>query len=294
MSKKAQTTYVIYLLAIIISFIAISAVLTYCTKKASTVVDEAVCRASVETSAKANIGIGAAGVTVKTVKTPLLCATKNKKLSGEDSEIKKQLADLIAKCWWEFGQGTVADPFKSGTAGGDQECMVCYTVSIDDDDFKISSENLIQYLSETTYLLDENDKNINYLDYISKYGAGTGGNLIMALPSEIKSPEVYAISFGASTNEPGDFAKAGAWYGAVAGGAVAIWCLSNPAGWTSCGLSAAATMVAGGAVAGAIEGAEIGVPLAKLLEKKNRKVPTIYLTTLNEVADGNVCNVYNG
>lgn len=246
--------------------------------------DETACKLSVDTRQTLNVKAG--GVT--TIGTPLACSTKDKKLSGSDEQIKKELADLVAKCWWEFGQGKYDDALKIGTAGFQKECMVCYTISFKDD-FKISGDEFLKYLADTTYIYEEAkdsnvpgtaDKKITYLDYIQKSEDGTG-NIFPT--STIESPQVYAITFGSPTQEPGTWAATGGLIGGIAGGAAVLALTTNPAGW----LVITGITVFGGT------GIVIGAQAPKLIDFiSEREISTIYVTPFEDIQRGGVCAVH--
>ena len=90
---------------------------------------EAVCRNSVALRAKAHISLDFAHVTEAYKKekfTPLMCEPQNiGELKGTREEIKHQIAELSAKCWWMYLEGSVPNLFDSNVED-ENSCGICY------------------------------------------------------------------------------------------------------------------------------------------------------------------------
>ena len=104
---------------------------------------------------------------VKTV--PPLCKTIDKKIKGSREEIKKQMADKLARCWWMFGEGRYEEilhssdlylaPVVFGMDNEPNKCFNCYNVLIDQDEIPDGEKNkgditvaeFVDYLWTTPY-----------------------------------------------------------------------------------------------------------------------------------------------
>ncbi|MFC1728423.1 hypothetical protein ACFLZ7_03095 [Nanoarchaeota archaeon] len=288
MNKKAvEMGFVIKLIIAIIGFLSVTAVLYGAIQKAEQSADPAVCRNSVFLRESYKIQFPG-----KTISTPLLCPTGEKELQGREQDIKKQLAEAVAGCWYKFGSGVVKDVFKDGNYGGDQECMICDTIAIKDKEYKLESQELLKYLSDTTYFIDKNTKEpITYLDYVQSYGEGTGNVFV----TDVIAPDLYATIYGAPTKECGTTCKVTGWTGALGGAIVgakvgAIGCSVVPGvGTFACGV---AGFVVGG-VAGGATGWYASAKTVDLVDAiKDRGIHTVYLVPLSEAKK--TCVVHDG
>ena len=145
-----------------------------------------------------------------------ICETQDKEISGDREEIKQQLADLMAECWWMFHEGKyeeiLRDPEiiqKVFGIRGENECFVCHNVLINEKEIEggiITREELEKYLRETKH---RKYKEITYLDYIQSYG-GPGSVFVL---DNIGPRESYGIVFMAK-NKEGDGL---AWYDYASG-----------------------------------------------------------------------------
>ncbi len=87
------------------------------------------CRDSVLVRSNANIEVK--GVEIVEKATPLLCPTEDVGvLEGSREEIKEQIAELSAQCWYMYAEGRVSDLFKSDH--GDKGCNTCYIFQIEE------------------------------------------------------------------------------------------------------------------------------------------------------------------
>lgn len=199
--------------------------------------------------------------------TPPLCKTIDKKIKGDKEKIMQQFSDKMARCWWMFGEGRyeqiLDDPkfglnFKLliekalGIPKSGNECFICYTMSIDEDEIKggidegtVTARDLAKYLAETDY---KKVKEKKYLDYIQNYG-GPGS---VAVLDDIKARNTYGITFFSKNQK-----SSGSYWAAVGtavGGTVAV------AGALACVILEPCGLIAGGAVLGGtiIGGAAVG------------------------------------
>ena len=118
---------------------------------------ESICRTSVALREKSFTEVRYGIVHPTNVATPLLCRTIDKYLpENKDAskiQVEKEIADLMAKCWYQFGEGRIQDVFKEDTDFS-SNCFVCYDLNIrETSKFKgeIKNEEFLQYLFSTPY-----------------------------------------------------------------------------------------------------------------------------------------------
>ncbi len=122
-----------WLVAILIA-IAVGAmiilVVKYITDDASVAAKETACRSSTIIKGKATLSFDAGVTTVSAEKvTPLICESiDQKELEGNRDDLKRQISDLSAKCWWQFAEGRFADLFENDEY--EKGCRVCYTFKL--------------------------------------------------------------------------------------------------------------------------------------------------------------------
>lgn len=172
---------------------------------------EKACRTSVKVRMDIVLRTEIAGVPVQSrPMVPIMCKTTDKgKLEGNEEEVKKQIADLTAKCWYMFLNGEYLNLFnKLDLLYGRNRCFICYTFSIDNKEISITRDEFIDYMVNTPYpyvienleLGDEEEKEkekklISYLDYIQSY-KGEGAVIINKDEKfTFKKGESYAIAF---------------------------------------------------------------------------------------------------
>lgn len=115
----------------------------------------------------------------------------------------------------------------------------------------------------------------SYGDYIQK--SGGNGNIIIT--TDLNPGETYAISFGSPTGQCAWCTDAG--IGGGAGAAAAIALAGGPAGWALFGGVGVYTVIKGftGSIA------------EDFNNIFNRKMNTVYLTTLNQIREGRHCSI---
>lgn len=279
MNKKAQMSTVVKIAGVIFAFLVVSLVVGQLITKCSESGDENACRASVFARDKFNLQF----LKEKTIAaTPLVCSTKDVVLKGTNEQITKEIATLMDKCWMEFGNGVIKDPFKED-ATINHKCFVCYTFVIKNKDYKITSQELYEYMSEHSYAVDANGKDVSHLQYIQNFGEGFGNTLVFG---EIKPPEVYAIAYGAPTKDTGEGMVWGGIGGALAG--VYAASLICNAGYLVCAIGGTVAVV-GGTVVGMWGGSELQTKGIDILNAMTiREIHTIYVVPLN--AMGEACS----
>jgi hypothetical protein len=273
MKRKGQMmNKAVNIAAVLFGFFVIVLVINQGIKTCAREADEAVCRSSVFAREKATLEIPGPDIEKA---FPFLCSTKDKELEGDKEQVEKQVADLMAKCFWQFGEGKIEDIFEEGTAiGSDHSCFICYTVTFEKDlKEEIPAEEFYKYLSETDYIIGKENESETYIDYLQNRDAR------ILLTENINPDEVYAISMGEpTTGKCGKLCLTLSIAGAVVGGLVAI-----PAtGGGSIAVSVAIIGASSGA--GALSGYGVGLgatAIADLVEE--RELNTIMFTKLSDV-----------
>lgn len=205
---------------------------------------EVVCQESVAIRAATATSLGP----LKEAKiAPLLCKTIDKEISGNREEIKKELANLLARCWWMYGEGRTEGVISS-LPGGANEGMVCYTVIVkENDQFKagevISPAEFLDYLAQEEY----QKVNKKYIDYIQSYG-GPGRTLLLTKPEGITPNSAFEIAFIEKSGTQNLWLNRAVGYGGAAAATVGGIILAVPSGGTSLALTATGVaLLAGGA-----------------------------------------------
>lgn len=141
---------------------------------------ETICRDSVLVRQQASINYAGTNKPLIEKPTPLLCSPLDKKtLKGDRESVKRQIADLSAKCWWMYAEGTIGDLFQNEQ--GEKGCNVCYFFKIEDGlDEGVKSTR--EFFKEESRVLNDDritaPEMYNFLidnDYNAKlaYGGGT-------------------------------------------------------------------------------------------------------------------------
>lgn len=161
MKRGIAAETLIWILFITISFIVVASLITFFFSQAEGKTAEAICRGSV--AARENTRIQKLGGVVDIQPVPLLCRSQSVDI-GKDktkTEVMKELADKMAGCWWEYGEGLIEDVFEEGNIGGKNECSICYITNIkkwkDAGDIKLV--DFLNYLDKTVYKVKEEGDN---------------------------------------------------------------------------------------------------------------------------------------
>ena len=161
---------------------------------------------------RANTMITAEGTLLKAeiMPVPVLCRTIDKKISGTREEIMEQIAYSVARCWWMFGEGRYEELLKEseievipslfGMEKVKNDCFLCYTILIDEEDFGEKGDIKIGELLDHMYNNDHPKlKDVSYLDYIQYFGGpGRFASLVSRTDrwdATIKPNHAYGISF---------------------------------------------------------------------------------------------------
>ena len=163
MNKKALAMeMIVWIIFISVCFILITGLIYQAFSKANEKSAEIICRSSVALREKATLtdkDVGdVPGLNLQTKLAPLLCKTIDKKVPKEGSnkeQALKEFSDLIARCWWQFLEGTSKNTF--GMAGAwdyaaTDKCFVCYTVSLST---SFTGEELRDAVDSNPYKIDD-------------------------------------------------------------------------------------------------------------------------------------------
>jgi len=89
---------------------------------------------------------------------PVTCKTEDKVIETKDPiKVQRELAELMAWCWWMMGEGAI-QPFDKEWVGG-RDCFICYTAQFPEIEEPISKEEFLFYLQE------HGRKDLTYYDY---------------------------------------------------------------------------------------------------------------------------------
>lgn len=212
--KGLSEGFLVTLVIVLISFFAISAVVfKFFSADTQDKGAEQACKNSVglRASTAQSIVLGGGSLVKGNFRTPLLCKTLDVNIKGKKEEALKTIADKMARCWWQFGEGRLEEVLTGTnlklTIFGDKEknkCFLCYSVLIKDlKDNKIDITELSDYLRTHKY----SKVGKTYLEYIQSYG---GPGRIALLTNEIKENGAYGIVFiskNVKKNERGFFEK---------------------------------------------------------------------------------------
>ena len=222
-SRRAQINFMAQLVIAILSFVLIAMTISKFMGSSDSREAELLCQQSVAIRAATQIQFGDdADLTI----LPMLCKTIDKKVeSGDREEVKKQMADMMSRCWWMFNEGRYDDAMDTaqlgkalGFDGDSNKCFICYSALIEGnkkdiiEGGNILKGEMYEYLSNTQY---PKLKNSTYSQYIGHKGGGPGATYIL---SDIEPDTGYAITFLSKSDD--DFRLT--WADAVGGAIVTV------------------------------------------------------------------------
>ncbi len=185
--KAVARSFLILMLLAILSLTIIIYAMNQFFTRADQAVDEQACRASILTRVKSTLKVG--GV-LELNPFPIVCKTQHKVLEGNEEQVKIQISDLSARCWYMFLNGEYGNIFNKKSLFSDNMCFICYTFNIKDDIKPITGEKLFEYMDEHYYITKAGEKGeeegvVTYLDYIQRW---KGEGLIL-LGEDVKEGE---------------------------------------------------------------------------------------------------------
>jgi hypothetical protein len=180
-SRKGEDSSINTLVTLIIGIVVLIAIIgtiVFMAARSDEATQNTLCRASVILRGKATVTLVSGVVNMEKL-TPIVCRTKNLgPLKGDREQIKKQIANRAAMCWWQFAEGSVQDIFK--VERKEKACFVCYTFQITKS-LDNGTESLIKFFPEPETRQNNNISSgemVNYLASVSYnpgviYGGGT-------------------------------------------------------------------------------------------------------------------------
>lgn len=152
-----------YLFLAIVGFLVISTLIGVSKLKAEEKTSDELCRLSIAAREKTGIEVDKYGVEVVDVElAPLLCKTEEAEDIGNDltkEEVKKYVAENIARCWYKYYEGAV-----KGVKGSTftTKCQICQPFNVKkwkDYNGPITSEDLIVFMHSNIYKVEEDTDN---------------------------------------------------------------------------------------------------------------------------------------
>ncbi len=204
LTKKGMAAGVLVTIILtIIAFMLIAGVITRFTSQADDKQAELLCHDSIALRAQTQIKVDGTWAKSEVKPIPVLCKTLDKKITGTREEIKEQIADKVARCWWMFGEGRYEELLSSGSvdiapqffgmSNSPNKCFTCFSIlvgKIEGDKTPISYAEMLDYMLKNHPPKLKSD--INYIKYIQNYG---GPGLFGMITKEgIKEDQGYAIS----------------------------------------------------------------------------------------------------
>ncbi|MFH1682957.1 MAG: hypothetical protein ABIA37_04120 [Candidatus Woesearchaeota archaeon] len=249
MAKKGMSAeFIVGAIITLAAFVLITLAIRGFIDKAESKEVEIICHDSVALRSAASISLGG----LENAKlAPLLCKTQDRKISGTEEEVQKQMAEMIARCWWMFNAGMTEDLLTTLPGlGGNNQGFVCYTALVEGSKEFSAGNKIIDF---NDFLRKEKyaQTNITYLNYV-QYAAGGPGRIVMLLENGIIQPNhAYEIAFIEKNSDKNS------WIGTAITGAGAAAAITGVIIFSvgTGGLGAAALAVAG--VAGTAVGTEI-------------------------------------
>lgn len=286
--KGIAMEQLVVIIIVIVSFLLIAGTVNRFLSKAEDKEAENLCRTSINFRAQTGVRVG--GTEFKT--TPSLCKTIDKDISGERVELKQQIADKMARCWWMFSEGSYDQILDTnvlrevlGVSKSENDCFLCYTLSIREDKIDgkvIPPEEIMRYLRDTQY---PKIKGTTYLDYIQSYEHGGPGRV--AVLDQVSPRGTYGVVFLAKNKKE---SKGISWIqgtlGAIFFAGAAVCYLAEP-----CGLIATSVVWGSGLGAGGLGGYK-GVQELRAFYESDRTTSVIVFDNLNDL-QANGCLVHD-
>lgn len=209
---------------------------------------EILCHDSIALGVRSSFNLNGDWVGAQIKAVPVLCKTIDNKIKGNREELKQQLAEKMARCWWMFGEGRYEEllqgskikafPKLLGFEELENSCFNCYNIMIDQDSIEggpIDGNELTRYLFEHQY----SKSNTSYLQYIQEQGGP--GRVVLIAPVIVPN-QAYTISMVPKNKEAKGF-----WTEAskAAGGAIVVIVV---AGGVACILGALPACIVTGVV----------------------------------------------
>lgn len=163
--KSVAAETLLYLLGALVSFIVLTFVIMLFVDRSDVDTALPICRSSIALREQSTVGVDFMNLNTKLA--PLFCKTFDLTFPerrfedihpGENEAVYRNIADRIADCWWQFGQGVIEkDIFGKNMGWGRDRCFTCYTFSIKDKELyrEIDPDILYFYMDITPYTAAE-------------------------------------------------------------------------------------------------------------------------------------------
>lgn len=190
------------IISVLVGFVLIAMVIFGFQSKAEAKQKELLCKESIDWRAATTINAGGTDMRLM----PPLCDTIDVEVTGSREEIKDQMAFLMSRCWYMFGEGKYEELLDNDIGGirsvfafdkVGNDCFLCYTAVIDQkkiDGGIISAKEMYDYLKDTDH---RQIKGTTYLDYIQS----NGGPGLAVVTDGIGAREAYGIVFMSKNKE---------------------------------------------------------------------------------------------
>ncbi|MBI2665003.1 hypothetical protein HYX12_00075 [Candidatus Woesearchaeota archaeon] len=270
--------------------------------------DVELCRSSV--ILRTSTGMSFDNSETKTYWAPLLCPVIEPEIGGDREEIKEQMAQMMAKCWYMYNearQDEVLEPAgvlrALGWEDNTNECALCYIPKITNKEIEggsIEAPEMFQYLYKNDHY---RIKGKTYLDYIQTYG-GPGKVAIM---DSIKPQQSYGVAFLSRNKDNSEFQTidAAAIVVALAGAGVIACAILEPCGAIVAGVStvvgavggtaavitAKAGVIAATVAAAGYEGAHAVNAIKSKFYEADRDISMIVVDDINVLENNAHCDV---
>jgi hypothetical protein len=206
--KGAMSWKLMTIILTIVSFMLISYAYYQAAQSADEKKIETICKSTVALTAKNAISIDGLLIPKLELMSKPLCKTIDINLdnSKKEEEIKRKIADKMAKCWEMFGEGRYEKLLKGEDdvfskfqtmlgIPGKNGCFVCYVVTLDNGEVDISASNFAKFLRTKQHPVIKK----TYLNYFQSYG---GPGSVVILPEKIESGKAYGIAFMSINRKP--------------------------------------------------------------------------------------------
>lgn len=146
--------------------------------------------------------------------SPLLCQTQDAPIKIKNADaVKREIANLATKCWWEFGNGQYSKTFYNTfpvKIDFNTYCFVCYSVSLDGLDGSFTGAELQDWMGKNTYSqpvelkqqeqkegVEQTQKGVSYYTYVTNTNnaATASGRFIIDQNLKFEDGGLYAVVF---------------------------------------------------------------------------------------------------
>ncbi len=247
MNKRAeirfQQEYLVFLLILLVAVVVLILFLDKMKEVSEAENIPDLCRKNIEISSIGRV----AGMELY---DEIKCPTEYKEIgSTDEEEIKKELADGMASCWYKMGEGKY-EVFETALLSDTHYCVICSVTEFSNDDKHIS--NFLDYLEEKEApVYYTKTPGMNYMTYLQ---SGDAENIVKTLRKQetadtLETKQPYATIF--LYTKQGDIpsvwgAIGGAGTGFVGGTLAGVYLIgiTNPLGLTvTAGIAISATLL---------------------------------------------------